>query len=185
MHVANVVGSRGMAHRGGGEGGTQLFIEVGVFLQVALQRWARADEVAIAVDVVNAANSRPKFVGPQAGQGINSLLARVRAVPAITDDHISSVWSALQHIVLREEQEEGGWSERYRGATLGKVRAVCLTSLSTFPSMTSWISWRMEIMDSQKRSISLRSSLSVGSTCNGTGAFKKRGKQQNSEGHTV
>src|SRR5882724_2327526 len=52
---------------------------------------ARADEVAIAIDVVDAADRGPEFVVVEPFGGETGLFARIRTVPVIGGEHVGGV----------------------------------------------------------------------------------------------
>ena len=96
---------------------------------------AGAEEVAVAVDVVDAVDGRPVLVGAARGGREAALGAGVRAVPDVVGDVVDGVG--------------------------GEAEGVSVAASS--PDSMSAISERMAIMASQKRSISALDSDSVGS----------------------
>ena len=100
------------------------------------QERAGAYEVAVAVGSVDAAHRRPVLVRRIDGPGKRGELSRVGTSPVV-DDHVGRGW--------------GAWRSG-------------LSSTGHSPRSTAWISSRMAIIASQKRSSSARSSDSVGST---------------------
>ena len=89
----------------------------------------------VAAGVVDAADARPHLPGPDERQRERRLLPRVGMRPGVGHDHVGGVRRVLEDVVL----------------PVG------------VPSMTAWISARMAISASQKRSSSAFGSLSVGS----------------------
>lgn len=70
-------------------------------IEVLLNGWARADQVAVAVSLIDTTHSGPDFaskVDPRGG--VSSLLPRVAMVPLVCHQVVQSVGSILQNIVL-------------------------------------------------------------------------------------
>jgi hypothetical protein len=103
---------------------------------VRFHRQARADEIAVAVDVVDAADGGPELVLAQPRRGIGGNFAAVRAVPLVGDDDAAVCGAFLSGLLSRGHS----------------------------PDAMRSISPVIEISASQKRSSSYFDSLSVGST---------------------
>src|SRR5688572_2083990 len=67
-------------------------------LRVGFHSDAGADEVAVAVDVVDAADARPELARPGVAIGEGGGLARIRPGPLVTADHLRGVWRVLQRV---------------------------------------------------------------------------------------
>lgn len=102
---------------------------------VVFQRQARADQVAVAVDVVYATHRWPELVLQEPRGRVGSLFAAVGVLPVGCQERVGSVGGILEEVI-------------------GPVR---------LPRSMASISRRIEIMASQKRSSSESDSLSVGS----------------------
>ena len=149
-----------------------------------LDRLAQADQVPVAVHVVEAGDGWPHRVAPQRRQRERRLGARVRALPVVVEYNLHrAAGSNIRRHSLAQTGEEGRRreSERARGGgrpdlpwappcpgphpalgpTLpGPTCTVCgaflrqLSSLCISPASTSRISCRIAIIASQKRSSS-------------------------------
>ena len=65
-------------------------------------RRARADEVAVAEDVVDAADGGPEFVVAQPGGRVGGLGAGVGVVPRLGREGVGGVGRVFEEIVLRK-----------------------------------------------------------------------------------
>ena len=59
----------------------------------------RAHEVAVAEDVVDAADGGPEFVVVQPWRGVGGLGAGVGAVPVVCGEHVGCVWRVFEEVV--------------------------------------------------------------------------------------
>lgn len=64
---------------------------------------AGADEVAIAVDIVDASDRGPELVLAQVGQRVSGLFARVGVVPCVATDDFGRMRCVFERVVLRVE----------------------------------------------------------------------------------
>src|SRR3954452_5457423 len=67
---------------------------------VRLDRRARADQVLVAVDVVQPAHRRPELVLAHPARRIGGVLARIGPFPAVGGQHLGGVGGALEHVVV-------------------------------------------------------------------------------------
>jgi hypothetical protein len=70
-----------------------------VNLLVGLHADAGADEIAVAEDVVDAADGGPEFLVAQPRRGISRLFARIRSIPFVGDDRFGGVRRVFDDVV--------------------------------------------------------------------------------------
>ena len=72
-------------------------------LRIFFDGYARTEQMAVPIDVVNSTDIRPEFRRPDPGGGKGSLLARVGSIPISRSNHFGCVRSALQRTRLRRD----------------------------------------------------------------------------------
>ncbi|CAI8728808.1 putative metal-dependent RNase [Pseudomonas sp. IT-P218] len=98
-------------------------LRAGLCVLVVGDGWARADQVAVAEDVVDSAYGRPVFAVDQGVQRINSLLTAVRMRP-LADQFRRGVRSVLQRVVVLVQRAVFHCADFFADADHGVAEAV-------------------------------------------------------------
>src|SRR5208337_2935766 len=70
-------------------------------LRIILHPCAGTHRIAVAEDVVHAADVRPEFVFVQALGRKRRRFARIRTIPIVAGDLVGGVWRILEQVILR------------------------------------------------------------------------------------